>query len=290
MDYDLAPIGFIDPGLGASPPVLSQMVPGSSFLNQQNGSSALSYEAIQASARVGLSTQLPNNRQPFSVFWSNSNEHYNTMVALFAFATSMYGYYANHPDDYLARNAYLWLDMADMLANVQGTWFMMNGSFAGGSIYSPSVSPNDGVVPLWSSVYPGGESIFLASDVHGSIAHRQQQGSAVVRSRVVDFLVSRGVQSRPPTVTPPLFTAHGATVVQPGATCFYSGGSSIGEHPLLFEWYQDGDFRGVGPSMFIQIPPEGSFISVTVFDVNGLVGSGGIQVTTDPGAASCYVE
>ncbi len=276
-------------------PVIPEMFPGSAFHQSNNSSASLITEASRSPIRIGISTHLPANDQPFSLLVSNPSFAFTTLAVLHSYALDYYYYYSNHWNPLFRLNAYLWANLANQvnIGVFQANWFYLQGSLTQLQTGELAVKTNDGVVTWESSTYPGGESQFLASSLFGVVAHSEQQLNSNLRNRVRSILQDRfGVQNKPPTSPPPPnpVIINGATQVPIGASCLYVAGANQGTSPYTFEWYLDGTFVGTGESMLLSFGSSPAFVSVTAYDVNGLVGSGGLQVTPSTEAFSCEPE
>ena len=275
--------------------VVPEMFPGSAFHQSNNSSASLSTEASRSPIRIGISTQLPANDQPFSLLVSNPSGAFTTLAMLQYYALDMYDYYSFHWNPLFRAYAHLWYNLAYQvdIDVFRLSWWSLQGSLTQNSSGQLAVRTNDGVVTWESSTYPGGSSVYLPASVFGSVAHSEQQLNPSLRERVRSILrADFGVQIKPPTSPPPPnpVIINGAAQVPIGASCWYVAGANQGTFPYTFEWYLDGTFVGTGESMMLSFGSSPAFISVTAYDVNGLVGSGGLQVSPSSEAFSCEPE
>lgn len=294
MAISLSSGGFLASAAQGTP-VIPEMFPGSAFHQSNNSSASLVTEASRSPIRIGISTNLPPDDQPFSLLVSNPSAAKTTLLMLQFAAYEMYDYYSFHPNPLFRAYAYLWSNLAYQVnINVfQLNWFYLQGSLTQTPSGQLAVKTNDGVVTWESSTYPGGTSLYLPASVFGSVAHSEQQLNPALRERVRSILrADFGVQNKPPTSPPPPnpVIINGADQVPFGASCLYVAGANQGTSPYTFEWYLDGTFVGTGESMMLSFGSSPAFISVTAYDVNGLVGSGGLQITPSTEAFSCEPE
>lgn len=299
IDYAIATLGYASPYwaqvlYGLVPSVLPQMVPGSSFLQEQLTQSALQTEAQRASVRASISTELSGSGQPYTLLWTDPTVMEATVYGLIAFAIARYAEYHNHSDPYLQANAYLWLEMADELAMVPIVWNYQIGALISYNpiTYQYSAYRNDGIVPWPTSEYPGGTDIIrMLSALFGDLRHTAQTGSPIVTSAVSDVLRQRmGVSLRVPGGGGGSFIASisGASVVPSGSVCNYYGGSTNGVAPFAYEWYADGLLVGTSESVSVYIAAPGVALSLVVRDAANDMATSLLNITTDAGASVCY--
>lgn len=294
MAYSLSSGGFLA-STAQGTQVVPEMFPGSAFHQVNNSSSSLSTEASRSPIRIGISTHLPANDQPFSLLVSNPSGAFTTLAMLQFYALDMYDYYSYHWNPLFRAYAHLWYNLAYQvdIDVFRLNWWSLQGSLTQTPNGQLAIKTNDGVVTWESSTYPGGDSRYLGASEFGTIAHSEQQLNPALRERVRSILrTDFGVQNKPPTSPPPPnpVIINGADRVPFGASCLYVAGANQGTFPYTFEWYLDGTFVGTGESMMISFGSTPAFISVTAFDANGLVGSGGLQVTPSTEAFSCEPE
>jgi hypothetical protein len=279
-------------------PLLPQMVPGSSFLATLNAPSNIAAEQAITQSRVGFSTELSPNYQPFSL-WAHPSDA-ATMetirILIASFAVQMFDHYSEHEDYFLRANRYQWLWLYQNLATVPQVWHGMNGTleFWNYATGEYGISRSDGAVPWNRSVYPGGTNVTFPMPQFVEIRHKSQQSSTTLRAQVIARLRAMGVGDRVhppvPPPNPPAFLVQftGALSVPPGSTCNYFGGAGGGEEPYSFVWELDGVQIGIGASAAVTYPSEGTrTLALRVTDGTGAVETYSREVQVFAGAAPC---
>lgn len=277
-----------------SAPVIAQMYPDAAFQVAQNAATALATEASRAPTRYAISTEMPQNRQPYSLFVSNPSVALGVQYALEAHALDMYLHYSFHEDPVLQANAGLWYNMLEALVYIQADWANIQGSIT--SFSSPvdfGTASNDGVVLKSSSEYPGGINRLMTFGQYGSIPHLVQTSDLAVIQEVANLMRTQfavPAAPTPPQPPPPTVIVSGASSIRPGEACVYVAGATVGSAPYTFEWYLDGTFIGIGESMFVTIGSAPAFVSVVAYDGSGILGSGGMTISPNPEAPECYAQ
>jgi hypothetical protein len=178
--YKVLALGFL-----SQYPVLPQMAVGSRFLSGLNSSSNLAREATSISARVGLAFELDRYwlGGPFRLEGAQSGDQWHSRiwasVATLEFAGSylMANYPANGTAMYIAGRLF---DAAGYLRLLEPAWcWAVTGDGSCGT-------PHDGIVPLWSQVYPGAQNLY----VHGP-SHLQE---TQVSDGVISYTLSNYMQ------------------------------------------------------------------------------------------------
>lgn len=183
-------------GIGASVPVSFDLPPGGNFTTALNSSGGLSTESSRLAARVGISTTTRPQNAMMRMLLSNWRTWTNVRWGLWSAALVMRTYYANHPDWFLASNAWRWELMMLRMMDLDVVWQWQIGTLeqAVCSAYwcYATVSPSDGLVPIYSQRYPAAtRSIGLTDD----IIHTAQKNHIAARTEFVnvfrnDFFIS----------------------------------------------------------------------------------------------------
>ena len=149
--------------------VLTDLSPGSSMLQTLNSASALSGEAQKMpTARVSLSTEYPVNLALWRAIVSTDQgavSAESSKLTLQFFAWELYYYYVWHTDPSLRAHAYMWEDLAYALAETTIFWQSMTGAIG---------SQSDGIVPWWSSDYPGATNVYHLLQSTLAVNHKAQ--------------------------------------------------------------------------------------------------------------------
>ena len=202
--YRIAGLGF-----ASQYPVLGQMTTGSAFLQQLNSSGNLSREASQINARVGLVYELHKYWMlgPLRVSDQYSADYwYPRMWA--AISTLEYA------GLYLMTN-YSWhataLQIANGLFTTAGVLRQVDPTWCWAVTNDASCNtPHDGVVPVWSQVYPGAVNYGIAGPSHLQEANSSDAAISYV------LTAHMGVATRGYGPTPPAPGAGSPDMLQPG--------------------------------------------------------------------------
>lgn len=211
------PFHIASAGIGASFPVVSQMPPGSTFLNNLNSSANLARESSALPYRIGVTSSVntyagimwkgltPDSWQRNTIF------QYTTFSLLLA-TYEHYRFYDNYDDPdwwYKQQYAYLWLYAASAVYGMDNAWCGLIGAQSGFFRCAPS----DGIVPTTSQVYPGGTATFSVSGP----AHLQETRDAGVESALNTAFSSIGI-------TP--CSRAGSITVSPSSANLYAGSTA----------------------------------------------------------------
>lgn len=189
-------------GIDAYAPVLSDNAVGSGFVANLNASTSLATEQGQIASRVGIGTVA----NPYDIMFQllspgNWRDWAKIRRSAYHFAKMSQIHYQNHPDPYLAANAYRWEIMAIRMLDMDLVWHFQIGALQGyvctsngcyGGVYD-----SDGVVPLASQQYPGATSQVNISRLSATINHIQQKNSTRSRQEFESVLWERfGIPTR----------------------------------------------------------------------------------------------
>jgi pimeloyl-ACP methyl ester carboxylesterase len=152
-------------GLASQYPVLGQMTTGSAYLQQLNSSSNLSREAAQIPARVGLAYELHKYWMlgPIRLYDQYSADHWypRMWTAIYTLETAGVYLLTNYPWHATA------LQIANSLFAAAGTMRQVDPMWCWAVTNDASCNtPHDGVVPVWSQVYPGGVNYGIGGPSH----------------------------------------------------------------------------------------------------------------------------
>ena len=158
-------------GLRIGMPVLPQMAAGSPFVSDLNSQANLNREASDIPSRVGIISG-DDNYYYAGVFRVISPDHADAIADVMYGAIDFLEYWAYwilaHADidDFDAQDiAYAILNVADWLRSVDRVWCRAISSSTMSSCWT-----SDGVVPIWSQLYPGAVEI----DFVGGPTHTQE--------------------------------------------------------------------------------------------------------------------
>ena len=201
--------GIAGLGLATQYPVLGQMTTGSAFLQQLNSSGNLSREAAQISARVGLAYELHKYWMlgPLRLYDQYAADYYYTRMWTAIYMMENAGTYlvANYPWHATA------MQIADRLFTVAGALRQVDPTWCWAVTNDASCNtPHDGVVPVWSQVYPGGVNYGI-----GGPSHLQEANSSDAAISYV-LTAHMGVATRGYGPTPPAPGPGSPDMLQPG--------------------------------------------------------------------------
>ena len=198
-------------GLLSQYPVIPQMSTGSGFLGQLNSPSNLSREATAVPARVGLMYELEGywRMGPIRLYDPVAAEVWYSRVWYSVGILEMAGSYlmVNYPANVTA------LDMAGRLfAVAQGLrridpeWCLTVTNDATCS------TPHDGIVPVWSQYYPGGNNIYVYGPSH---LQEPRVSDGVISYGLTSYMgvtLRSAAQPPPPGPAPPDVLASGESL------------------------------------------------------------------------------
>jgi pimeloyl-ACP methyl ester carboxylesterase len=196
-------------GIASQHPVLGQMATGSGFLQQLNSSTNLSREASQIPARVGLVYELHKYWMlgPMRVYDQYSADYWYPRMW-----TAIY--MMEHAGTYLVAT-YPWhptaLQIANGLFSVAGLLRQVDPAWCWAVTNDGSCNtPHDGVVPVWSQVYPGAVNYGV-----GGPSHLQEANSS---DAAIGYVLSAhmGVTTRGGGAPAPPPASSGPDMLQPG--------------------------------------------------------------------------
>ncbi|HUE89966.1 MAG TPA: hypothetical protein VMO26_28130 [Vicinamibacterales bacterium] len=152
-------------GIASNYPVLGQMTTSSSYLQQLNSSSNLGREAAQIPARVGLFYELPK-------YWRlGPLRLYDQYLADYWYPRMWSAIYTlEYAGAYLVAN-YPWHASAMQIANglfvAAGALRQVDPTWCWAVTNDASCNtPHDGIVPVWSQIYPEGVNYGFAGPSH----------------------------------------------------------------------------------------------------------------------------
>jgi len=202
--YTIAGLGF-----ASQYPVLGQMTTGSAFLQQLNSSGNLGREAAQIPARVGLAYELHKywmlgpvrvvSQYEADIWYSRMWTAVYTLEHAGSYLVANYA--ANGTALYLAN---LFFNAASHLRMVDPAWCWAVTNDASCN------TPHDGVVPVWSQIYPGGVNYGLYGP-----SHLQETNSS---DSAISYVLSAhmGVTTRAGGPPPPPPGPSAPDMLQPG--------------------------------------------------------------------------
>jgi len=219
-------------GVASQYPVLGQMTTGSAFLQQLNSSGNLSREASQIPARVGLVYELHNYWMlgPLRLYDQYSADYWYPRMWAAIYTLESAGVYlvTNYPWHTTAlRIANTLFSAAGALRQVDPTWCWAVTSDASCN------TPHDGVVPVWSQVYPGGTNYGVAGPSHLQEANSSDAAISYVLTAHI------GVATRASGPPPPPPDPSAPDTLQPGEQL--SPGQSRTSQDGRFELSYQGD-------------------------------------------------
>ena len=191
-------------GIELSAPVVAQMVPLSSYLQDLNSAANRNREAAEIPARVGIVSAAHNflDAGAFRAVWPEAADDIDfvkdlTIVVLDFWANYLY---TNSDVDSFAFNiADAMSDAAGFLAAMDPFWCEVVSWPGMGACYV-----NDTIVPDWSQVYPGGTVIFTGFDGPAHI-RETTESDAWIRHALTNLMnvpVRTGPPA-PPSSSPP---------------------------------------------------------------------------------------
>jgi pimeloyl-ACP methyl ester carboxylesterase len=187
-------------GLATQYPVLGQMATGSAFLQQLNSSGNLSREASQIAARVGLVYELHK-------YWMLGPLRLYDQYRADLWYPRMWSaiYILENAGVYLVAN-YSWhataMQIANRLFSVAGALRQVDPAWCWAVTNDASCNtPHDGVVPVWSQVYPGGTNYGVTGPSHLQEANSSDAALSYVLTSHMG-VVTRGSAPPPPPPTP----------------------------------------------------------------------------------------
>jgi pimeloyl-ACP methyl ester carboxylesterase len=245
-------------------PLLSEMTPGSNYLNTLNGAANLAREAAAVPNRIGIvSTLSDNDGVIFRTLFGpgdtwNLNADRNLARDAFYGAYFYYVFYDNYSDyNYYEKvqNAYMWRNAGLALQRQDGDWCYLIGA------YIPTLhgcTPSDAIVPGDRQAYPQYTRLISQLDV----AHTEETSSDVTFNtlsglfgsgplRITDLGPMSGAISGPSNV--PLYEQR-----------TWSAMVSGGHAPYSYTWLAGGAQLQSGASPNFSYTNQGSEFMVTV--------------------------
>lgn len=195
---------FVGLGIGGAMPVTSDVSPGSGFLNQLNGAGGLSTESSVLRYRVGMAAQVHPNGALFRLITSNPRR-WRAIQGIAAYgALSLYFYYSEHPDWWLASHATYWLQAYWYISLLDVAWHDFIGALRSWNGYFAVVDPSDAFIPHWSSQYPNAHIQYNLYLPYYNISHTEEKDHPAARNQFENVLVNDfGVIRRESTSPPP---------------------------------------------------------------------------------------
>jgi pimeloyl-ACP methyl ester carboxylesterase len=196
-------------GLASQYPVLGQMATGSAYLQQLNSSSNLAREASQISARVGLAYELHKYWMlgPMRLYDQHSADYWYPRMWAAIYTLENAGVYlvTNYPWHSTA------LQIANSLFAAAGALRQVDPTWCWAVTNDASCNtPHDGVVPVWSQLYPGGTNYGVAGPSHLQEANSSDAAISYV------LTAHMGVATRASGPPPPPPNASAPDMLQPG--------------------------------------------------------------------------
>jgi pimeloyl-ACP methyl ester carboxylesterase len=183
-------------GLASQYPVLGQMATGSAFLQQLNSSGNLGREASQIPARVGLVYELHKYWMlgPLRLYDQYSADYWYPRMWAAIYTLENAGIYlvSNYPWHTTA------LQIANTLFSTAGALRQVDPGWCWAVTNDASCNtPHDGVVPVWSQVYPGGTNYGVVGPSHLQEANSSDSAISYV------LTAHMGVATRASSPLPP---------------------------------------------------------------------------------------
>jgi pimeloyl-ACP methyl ester carboxylesterase len=196
-------------GLASRYPVLGQMTTGSPYLQQLNSSSNLAREASQISARVGLAYELHKYWMlgPMRLYDQHSADYWYPRMWAAIYTLENAGVYlvTNYPWHSTA------LQIANSLFAAAGALRQVDPTWCWAVTNDASCNtPHDGVVPVWSQLYPGGTNFGVAGPSHLQEANSSDAAISYV------LTAHMGVATRASGPPPPPPHPSAPDMLQPG--------------------------------------------------------------------------
>jgi len=297
IDALLCPVaGFclvLEAGTYVAAPVVYDLAVGSTATQMLNSSSNLTQEEATVAQRVGIRTFTPPSGAMFDLFTEEPEAWEIAQELAIASYISGYQYYRDHWDYFLQANAWLWVDGAAALIDLDYWWQTLTGTLVSYSrvldqntgFYGTYLEafPSDGLVPHLSAAYPGGT---LQIELPGRISHSKQLRSAAVSDALFAVLNERfeiPIRDGPP---PPTYVAsiNGPTLARSGNTCSWSAATNIPD--AAFQWSVDGAVVSASPEILLSV--QSSFtLSLLVSNGQGASASTSIFVSVGTENANC---
>jgi pimeloyl-ACP methyl ester carboxylesterase len=188
-------------GIEVSAPVVSQMVPLSSYLQDVNSAANRNREAAEIPARVSIVSAAHNflDAGAFRAVWPDAADDIDlvkdlTIVVLDFWANYLYA--QSDADSFAFNIADAMSDAAGFLAAMDPLWCEVVSWPGLGACYV-----NDTIVPDWSQAYPGGAVIFTGFD--GPVHIRETAESDTwIRDALTNFM-NVPVRTAAPLLPPP---------------------------------------------------------------------------------------
>lgn len=191
-------------GIAAAFPVTQQERPIAPFIGQINSSGGLGTEAAVLRRRVGISTQVYPPFAFCSIVSSNVGGCLRTRAYAQQGALSLYFYYSEHPNWWLAAHAEYWLDVYWYLRLIDVAWHDFIGALTFDQYGYPLALPSDGFIPESSSRYPAANIQYVIPLSTAWISHTEQKDHPTARGKFESVLITEfGVTRRPTTTNPP---------------------------------------------------------------------------------------
>jgi pimeloyl-ACP methyl ester carboxylesterase len=253
--------------------LLSQMVPGSGFLQTLNGSANQSRESAAIPNRIAIVSSLDDNngvifRALFSAAAASIDRDARSVaIGVFLSAGTYYEFYDDYSDPYMQDkidNADLWFSAADALGYMDSDWCRLIGA-------GPYCLPNDGIVPASSQVAPNtNRTIFIQNASH------TEETKADVTYFALHGLFAVGGPLTIPVIGSgnngglSIGGIDGPPYIYPGDSPVFTANVGGGQTPYSYTWTVNGTVVQTGSSGSLSFFATSDFeVGVVVTDAAG---------------------